>query len=255
MTAIFVLRQRDSVHLITDGAVYDGVTGELHAVDFVKCVDMPDLQMALACTGPALLGRYLGERIEDEFDSFDDLVTRGEVLLPHMFLEYAEENRNADALSTLYVIGWRHATLRPAAYCMNLWTDECTLLNQVLENMSADGGAQRFKFEELLLAGTPIPDGDLLRTASFQIPEEVNEMRPELDLLHLMEVARHEEIEGHHWVGGEAVLTSINESGVTQKTLHVWEEDTVGEPIAPLPIDWSEWRAARETNKPGTKAA
>jgi hypothetical protein len=27
--------------------------------------------------------------------------------------------------------------------------------------------------------------------------------------MHLIEVARHEEIEGHYWVGGEAVLTSI----------------------------------------------
>jgi hypothetical protein len=254
MTAIFALRQRDSVHLITDGAVYDGVTGELHAVDFVKCVDFPDMKMAIACTGPALLGRYLGERMEDEFDSFDDLVTRGEVLLPDMFLEYAEENRNADALSTLYVIGWhRHATLRPAAYCMNLWTDDCTLLNQVLENSSADSSAQRFKFEELLLAGTPIPGCDLMEAAGFTIPSDVNDTRPEFDLLHLMEIARHEEIEGHHWVGGEAVLTSINESGVTQKTLHIWEEDVVGDPITPLPIDWAAWRAARDV--PGTKAA
>jgi hypothetical protein len=57
MTANFVLRQRCSVHMITDGAVYDGVTGELHAVDFVKCVDFPDQQMAIACTGSALLSR------------------------------------------------------------------------------------------------------------------------------------------------------------------------------------------------------
>jgi hypothetical protein len=151
MTAIFVLRQRSSVHMITDGAVYDGVTGELHAVDFVKCIDFPDMQMAIACTGPALLSRYLGERMEDEFDSFDDLVTRGESVLPEMFREHAEENRNSDALSTLYVIGWhRHATPRPAAYCMNLWTDDCSRLAQVLDNSSADSGAQRFKFEELL---------------------------------------------------------------------------------------------------------
>jgi hypothetical protein len=48
---------------------------------------------------------------------------------------------------------------------------------------------------------------------------------------------------------------------VTQKTLHVWEEDEVGWPIWPLPIEWAAWRAARlqQTNNkrrvPGTKAA
>jgi hypothetical protein len=255
LTAIFVLRQRSSVHLITDGAVYDGATGELRAVDFVKCVEFPEMQMAIACTGPALLSRYLGERIEDECDSFDDFVGRGEVLLPEMFREYAEEARNADAFSTVYVVGWhRHAIPRPAAYCMNMWTDVSTRLAQVVENSSADSGYQRFKFEELLFSGTPVPGGDLLQAAGFTIPADVNDLRPELDLLHLMEIARHEEIEGHHWVGGEAVLTSITESGVAQKTLHVWGEDVVGDPITPLPVDWAAWRAARQ-RVPGTKAA
>jgi hypothetical protein len=231
---------------MTDGAAYDGTTGELRSFDLVKGIALPDLHMAIACNGPALLGQYLSERIADEFASFDDFVSRGELMLPDMFGEYAEYNCNADALSTFYVIGWhRHATPRPAAYSMNLWTDDCSRLAQVVENMSADSGVQRFKFEELALAGTPIPGSDLIESAGLRIPDDVNDMRPELDLLHLMEIARHEEIDGHHWVGGNAVLTSVDEIGVTQKTLHVWEEDEVGEPITPLPIDWASWRAAR----------
>jgi hypothetical protein len=255
MSAIFVLRQHDSAHLMTDGAAYDGVTGELHAVDLAKGIALPDLHMAIACTGPALLGGDLSERIADEFASFDDFISRGEALLPDMFRDYAEDNCDGDALSTFYVVGWhRHATSRPAAYCMNLWTDDSSRLAQVVDNMSADSGVQRFKFEELALAGTPIPGGDLIEAAGLTIPADVNDMRPEIDLLHLMEIARHEEIEGHHWVGGEAVLTSIDATGVTQKTLHVWEEDEVGWPIWPLPIDWAAWRAAR-LRVPAAKAA
>jgi hypothetical protein len=159
-----------------------------------------------------------------------------------MFRDYAE-----DAFSTFYVIGWHRADPRPAAYCMNLWTDNSTRLAQVVENSSADSGVQRFKFEELLLSGTPGPSSDLTTAAGFSIPADVNDMRPEIDLLHLTEIARHEEIEGHHWVGGKAVLTSIDASGVTQKTLHVWKEDVVGEWITPLPIDWAAWRAALTT--------
>jgi hypothetical protein len=255
LTAIFVLRQRSSVHLICDAAAYDGTTGELISVDLAKCIALPD--MAIACNGPALLGHYLGERIADEFASFDDFISRGEAVLPDIFRDYAE-----DAFSTFYVIGWhRHATPRPAAYCMNLWTDDSTRLAQVVENSSADSGVQRFKFEELLLSGTPGPSSDLMTAAGFSIPADVNDMRPEIDLMHLLEIARHEEIEGHHWVGGNAVLTSIDSSGVTQKTLNVWEEDAVGDPIMPLPIDWKAWRAVRlqHTNNKrrvrGTKAA
>jgi hypothetical protein len=249
LTAIFVLRQRDSVHMMTDGAAYDGETGELHSVDLRKCIALPELHMAIACTGPALLGQHLAERIEDEFNSFDDFITRGVVVLPDLFLEYAEDTCYGDAFSTLYIIGWNRAANRPAAFCMNLWTDSSSRLAQVVENTSADScgdsGYQRFKFEELALAGTPIPGGDLLQAAGFSIPTDVNRMRPEIDLLHLTEIARHEEIEGHHWVGGTAVLTSINANCVTQKTLHVWDEDVVGELIEPLPIDWKTWRAAR----------
>jgi hypothetical protein len=84
-----------------------------------------------------------------------------------------------------------------------------------------------------------------MKAAGFSIPADVNVMRPDIDLLHLMEIARHEEIQGCHWVGGKAVLTSIDSSGVTQNTLHVWEEDMVGDLITPLPIDWKAWRAAR----------
>jgi hypothetical protein len=49
------------------------------------------------------------------------------------------------------------------------------------------------------------------------------------------------------------VLTSIDASGVKQTTMHVWNEDEVGWPIWPLPIDWKAWKAARlQQCVPGT---
>jgi hypothetical protein len=243
LSAIFVLRQHGSVHLITDSAAYDGSTGELHSVDLVKCIALPDLRCAIACTGPALLGSYLSERIADDVGSFDDLIARGEALLPDMFRDYAEDNCGGDALSTFYVVGWRRAANRPVANCMNLWTDDCSRMAQVIEN--SPGEYQRFRFDESALAGTPIPGSDLLEAAGFRIPANIDDMRPELDLLHLLEIARHEKIENHYWVGGNALLTSVDADGVQQKIVHVWEEDEVGEPITPLPIDWAAWRAAR----------
>jgi hypothetical protein len=126
--------------------------GELHSVDLDKCIALSELHMAIAANGPALLGRHLAERIAGEFDSFDDFIIRGESILPDMFQEYAD-----DAFSTMYAIGWHRTANRPAAYCMNLWTDNSTRIAQVIENSSADSGVQRDKFEELLLSGTPGP--------------------------------------------------------------------------------------------------
>jgi hypothetical protein len=247
---------------MTDGAAYDWPNGELHYVDFVKCIALPHLHMAIASTGPALLGRYLSERIEDEFDSFDDFVNRGESLLPDMFQDYADENCNGDAVSTFYVGGWhRHATPRPAGYCMDLWTDESTRIAQVIENSSLESEAERFKFEQFRLSGTPVPESDLIKAAGLNIPDDANAMRPELDLLHLMEIARHKQIEGRYLIGGNALLTSIDVNSVRQKIVHKWEEDEVGRQISPLPItDWKAWMAARLRPIPaglsfGTKAA
>jgi hypothetical protein len=230
---------------MTDAAAYDGTTGELHAVDLVKCIALPDLHLAVSCNGPALLGQHMSEKIADEFTSFDDLIARGESELPRMFQDYAEYARGGDAYSTLYVIGWHRHAARPAAYIMNLWTDGSAKLARVLEQSEGTEAFHRFKFEEQLLAGTPLPGDDLIQAAGLRIPDDVNDMRPELDLLHLMEVQRHEKIAGHYWVGGNALLTSIDANGVTQKVVHEWREDVVGEPIAPLPIDWKAWRAAR----------
>jgi hypothetical protein len=48
-------------------------------------------------------------------------------------------------------------------------------------------------------------------------------------------------------------LTSIDASGVSQRRLHTWKEDKVGEMIKPLPIDWVAWRAERDGLKASAK--
>lgn len=242
-----MLRQSNSVHLMTDAAAYDGITAELHSVDLAKCLAIPRLHLAISCNGPALLGHHLSKVIEAEFSSFDDLIARGAEVLPQVFQEFASKHRNGDAFSTLYVIGWhRHATPRPAAYIMNLWTDNSAALSVVLDQSKGSESFHRFKFEEQLLSGTPLPGDDLIQAACLRIPEDVNDMRPEIDLLHLMEIQRHEPIRGHYWIGGKALLTSIDVGGVKQRIVHEWNEDVVGKPISPLPInDWKAWRVAR----------
>ncbi len=237
MTSVLVLRQRHAVHLMCDMAAYEE-NGILRSVTHRKCVAMPKISAAVACTGPAMLGAFLGLRLPQVFQTFDELVENGDKCLPDLFNEYAEEERGSDASSTCYIVGWHEVKRRPAAYCMELWTDKSSRISQVLARSS--GTAQRFKLKEQLVAGTPAPGSDLLIAAGWSVDDE-NDMDPEIGLLHLMEIQRHEEIDGRHWVGGGAFLTSIDRSGVTQRVAHQWPEDCVGEFISPLPIDYRAW--------------
>lgn len=252
MSAILVLRQRDAVHMMTDGAAYEQ-SGIMHSVDLKKCFAMPEISAAVACTGPATISGYFGYRLQEVFDSFDDLVATGNERLPGLFQEYADAMRDGDAFSTLYLIGWHAGAARPAAYAMDMWTDGSSRIKQVLENGAAAGTPppERFKLLEQLVAGTPIPPAENLAVAGWKVADDINRMDPEIDLLHLMEVQRHEEIEGHHWVGGNALLTSVDRHGVSQRIVHTWSEDLVGRTIEPRPIiDWKAWRAARTPAAP-----
>jgi hypothetical protein len=243
MTSILVLRQRSSVHLMADMAAYEQ-NGILRSVTHRKCVAMPEISAAVACTGPAMLGAFFGDRLPETFRSFDDLVKNAEEALPELFNEYARDERDGDANSTFYIIGWHSAQNRPAAYAMDLWTDSSSRIAQVLMNSSNADLTERFKLKEQLAAGTPLPGPDLLAAAGWSIDDE-NNMDPENGLLHLMEIQRHEKVEGANWVGGGAFLTSIDRNGIMQRVVHRWREDKVGEFIKPLPIDYNTWMAAR----------
>jgi hypothetical protein len=155
----------------------------------------------------------------------------------------AEEHRGGDAFSMVYLIGWRERENRPAAYSINLSTAESTHRSFIESNSLSAGDYGRLK--EQVLAGTPLPSRELLDAACFTIHEDDERFVPDADLLHMMEVQRHEEMDGHHWVGGKCVLTTVAEGRVTQKVVHHWVEDVVGRPIEPKPIaDWRAWRAA-----------
>lgn len=246
MSSILVLRQRDAVHLACDAAAYNGRTGILTSNNVSKCIAMPTVSAAVSCVGPVENAALFGLHLTQRFNSFDDFVSNASECLPEIFEHISDAYRDGDAHGSLYLIGWHERDDRPAAYNMDLWTDGSSRVEQIREN--TDGGAQveRFKLSEQLFAGTPIPGPDLMSAAGFRIPADENEMRPELDLLHLMEVQRHEVIEGRYWVGGKCLLTSIDRRGITQRVLHRWAEDQVGQTIAPKPINWRSWRAERE---------
>ncbi|WP_339033770.1 hypothetical protein WHZ78_18405 [Bradyrhizobium symbiodeficiens] len=241
MSSIFVLPQRSSVHMMTDGVVYDR-HGVITIAGLTKAAALPTMPAAVACTGPAFLTSLLAQHIDIEFASFDDFVERADGWLPSMFTALAEKHRGGDATSTFYIIGWHENKSRPAAYCMDLWTDQSSRIEQVLANSS--GAAVRSRLiEQTTIAGTPL-NPELAERCGFKLRRNEDYV-PEADLLHITEIARQEQIEGAHWVGGKILLTSINAKGITQRVIHHYSGDHAGAAIEPEPVgDWTEWRRA-----------
>ncbi|MGB3043903.1 MAG: hypothetical protein WBB98_12030 [Xanthobacteraceae bacterium] len=228
----------DSVSYAPDGLII--------ANNLSKAKAIPTLNMAFSMTGPANFAGLMTDIIAGSFATFDAFVDEAEDWLPDVFNGLAEERRGGDAIATFYAIGWSERHCRGESYSINMWTDDCSRLDEVLAN--SNGLPTRKLVRQTSIAGTPLPSEELTDACRFVI-KRTDDYVAAVDLLHMAEIARHEEIEGKHWVGGKAVLTSIDAAGLSQKIIQIWGEDKIGEYIAPQPIDWKAWRADRKAGE------
>src|SRR5688572_19662735 len=98
-------------------------SGLLTSVSVTKAIAMPTLNAAVSCTGPVENSSLFAYHISQRFSTFDDLVRNAESFLPETFEELAQEHRDGDACSNLFLVGWHEGDDRPAAYAIDLWTD------------------------------------------------------------------------------------------------------------------------------------
>lgn len=241
MSACLALKQRNAASLLVDSAVYDR-DGLLRSVSVTKVIAMPTLRAAFAGTGPVVNAELIATALTFRFATFDDLVANAEEVIPELFDEVAEERLNGDSSGTFYLVGWHERKDRPGCYAMNLWSEGSSRVALVLDESGIQGPFERGKLEDTPAGGTPLPAPELRAAAGWPRSKVIDDLDPAVDLLHLMEVQRQEEIRGRHWVGGRAVLTSVSREGITQRVVHTWNEDKVGHFIQPLPIDWPTWR-------------
>jgi len=247
MSAINALVQRSSVHMMTDGLSYiDGVPFE---VDVHKALELVPWRAALAATGPAKLGEFFAAEVVERFRSFDHLIAEGEVVLGQLFRAYADEYREGDAVSTLVLIGWLDGEDRPAAFAIEMATDG-EKLKWVEQHSTTDSEVIRFKLAELAEIAMPPVSLAMLQAARYTF-KDYEAMDPETELLHLLEIQRRIPFDDRYYVGGQALLTSIDRSGVHQRIVHKWDEDEPGKVIIPQPIEWAEWLSKRALKAAG----
>jgi hypothetical protein len=244
MSAINVIVKPEAVHMLTDALFYkDGVPQD---IDLKKAHPIAGMRAAIAATGPAMLGFYLLCFIEEEFSSFDDLVANGSDRIKELFFQHVRTYRVRDDVATVVLIGWHERENRPACYSIDLTTGGEKQKWVRRNRHSSDEDWCRDLTEQPLMA-MPCPTLDEFTAAGFRFGADLEQRSPESVLMHIMEIQRRmRSIDGHYCVGGHAVATTVSEMGVTQRIVHTWPEDKVGEPIAPREIDWAAWRRERE---------
>jgi hypothetical protein len=252
MSALVWLPQRSACHILVDAASYfeSGIVADL--ID--KCRAIPELHCAMTTLGPVGWQQIIFDAIrEGGFSSFDDLVTGFESLMVEVFEYHQESVSSLPCVATeVWIAGWSQRRQRPEGY--TIWLeDRAEFEKRRLSESTGDRNPFEIRpLSNVAVHVNPTPTGEALANAFFRsgvLDTEV--LIPEVDLLHIMEIQRHWPFDdGKYKIGGYALLTSIDESGVTQRRIQEWPEDKVGELIRPKPIDWVRWRADREPPSP-----
>lgn len=242
MSAMVFLAQPDAVHLMTDAAVYDpnGV------IQFFE--DKTDVIREAGCAintmGGLPWGAMFEVNIRSEFDSYDAVFAGIERLARDLWENCRHEVSWRDKKAQLFVIGYSHAKQRPEGFTVAVCSE-------------ADAeGKQLTPFKPDLLVvdmlPNPLPSGEELFLADYRAPD-VSACDAETELLNFMLIQRTFKFDslpgGPYCVGGWASLTSATADGITQKRVHEWPEDRVGELIRPKPLNVAAWRAERDARR------
>src|SRR5262245_24795525 len=114
MSALNIVKQRDRVVVVTDGAAYDSESGVVGAFP-TKTIAVPSWPGAVICRGDPLAAPLFAYFLGFRFSYFDSLVSGILKVLP----EIRDDVRRVDgntADQTVIVAGWSRDRDRPEAY-------------------------------------------------------------------------------------------------------------------------------------------
>lgn len=228
----------DAAYMLTDTAVYyiaGDRAGEI--VDFhEKVTPFPELKMALATCGAPEIRDLFGAECR-RFSTFDEAVEQlpgvaREMSAAGYFTRVFDDPEHDANKFRLIVVGWSDARRKPEIY--------------VMQNQRAPAGAGAAwapfslqKGQRILLqpGGVTLED---LAGLGFVKGGQVRYGDPAVFLTNVIHWQRLNcsfgEV-GPHRIGGHATLTRIDRSGITQRVVHQWPEDRIGERIVPSPAE------------------
>ena len=228
MTAINVVcqPQHGLIQIATDGAVYDdaGVVQRLGS----KVHAVPHWSAAIASRGNADHAAIAIGELINAFGSFDELVYSVSRELPVIVEKY-----KLDRPFELIITGFSSDRRAP----------EVHFIRTLGENDSGLGVDPYLLFPMGKSTFAPWPTDELLTAAAFVEPRSDDAPKKVArSLRKLLEMQRRVLADdGAPRVGGFAQLTTITPQEISQRIIHRWTEDVVGERMTPPPILWAKW--------------
>jgi hypothetical protein len=235
MAAINVIRQRQAVHIVSDGAFCDatGIVCEIGPNAFA----LPHLPAALAIRGSSHFMPFLVHRLSRECRSFDDMLPKivpaalevhGSFPMAFGTLGYGTIEPDFDIVA----VGWSKARDAPASY----------LVSSQDRPVAQGLAAKAWELVELpdVLIAPPIAEKQI-SAVGWNVPYSPESFRPDVDGVALLKAQRlsRRELDPRsgmrgqvYVVGGFIQLTTVSSHGVNSDVLHWWP-DTVGRRIEP----------------------
>ena len=233
MAAINVIRQRQAVHIVSDGAFCDatGIVCEIGPNAFA----LPHLPAALAIRGSSHFMPFLVHRLSREARSFDDMLPKivpaalevhGSFPMAFGTLGYGTIEPDFDIVA----VGWSKARDAPASY----------LVSSQDRPVAQGLAAKAWELVELpdVLIAPPIAEKQI-SAVGWNVPYSPESFRPDVDGVALLKAQRlsRRELDPRsgmrgqvYVVGGFIQLTTVSSHGVNSDVLHWWP-DTVGRRI------------------------
>ncbi len=235
MAAINVIRQREAVHIISDGAFCDntGIVIEIGPSAFA----LPHLPAALAIRGSSHFMPFLVHRLSRECRSFEELLSKiirlaleVHASFPMTFgtLDHGTIKPDFD----LVAVGWLKSRGAPAGFVI-------TSHNRVVARGLTSSPWQLLELPEVLIA--PPVDEEQILVGGWTVPDSAESFRPDTDGVALVKAQRlwRRELEEPsgvlrqvHVVGGFIQVTTVSAAGVNSRVPHWWP-DEVGRRIEP----------------------
>lgn len=216
MTAINTLVHENVAYMMTDTAAYDG-TGRLTAFED-KAFVSARLKAAISISGFCTTSREIEWELR-EHNSFDQLMREFPDWLRDTYSDLPEERRIRVMLA-----GWSDEQKRAEIYTLQS-KRTTTTTGTVIEPFTVKKGDW--------VSLQPGPTMDELRAEGI-IAGELKVEDPTKFLTGVIDWQRryHWQEDGTHRVGGMAVLTRIDASGISQRVVRRWN-DQIGEMIDP----------------------
>lgn len=228
MTSIIMFRRRESASILTDAAAYDA-EGIVKGFG-IKCVPLPHLRAALATRGTSLMTSVLAANLGFAFQTFDDMVQNGGAAANEWFEQFSELITSGESEVQVFLAGWSETSDRPRTF--------------ILQSMANNEyGLEPWVFHECEdpVFGAPLPDERDLEAQGLDLSIDPSKVDPRRHGLQIMEAQRLMTLgtltggdgKEANIVGGFALLTEIDQSGVRQSVIHRWKQDEIGKRIDP----------------------